>query len=121
MQNSKTKTKPDKKLTNINTQPAAPPKRTTFTYIRKPTTFINKIFKHTNIKIAYHTNNTIQETLTPKAHNHNKFSATGVHQFTPPDCSKAYTGQPQRTSPDDVINTCTPSETTVFPQNLPNV
>ena len=87
MQNSKTETKPDKKLTNGN-----PPKWVIFTYIGKETTYITKIFKHTNIKIAYYTNNTIQETLTPKAHNHEKFSATGVHKLTLPDCSKAYTG-----------------------------
>jgi hypothetical protein len=33
----------------------------TFTCIGKETVYITKIFKHTNIKIAYHTNNTVQE------------------------------------------------------------
>jgi hypothetical protein len=74
-----------------------------------------------NIKTAYHTNNTIQETLTPKAHNHKKFWGTRVYKLTPPDCSKAYTGQPWRTSLEDMINTSRPSETTVIPQNLPNI
>jgi hypothetical protein len=88
MQNSKTQTKPGKKLTNINTHlPLL--KRITFTYIGKPTTFITKIFKHTNIRIAYQTNNTIQGTLTPKAHNHKNFSATGVYKLTLSDCSNA--------------------------------
>jgi len=66
MENSKAQTKPDRKLSNINTPPPPQKKRYTFTYIGKQTTFITKIFKHTNIKTAYHTNNTIQETLTPK-------------------------------------------------------
>ena len=34
----------------------------TFTYIRKETTYITKIFKHSNIKVAYRTNNTLQNT-----------------------------------------------------------
>jgi len=55
MVNPKIQIKPDKKLTNGN-----PPKWVIFTYIGKETTYITKIFKHTNIKIAYLTNNTIQ-------------------------------------------------------------
>jgi hypothetical protein len=35
-----------------------PPKCATFTYTGKETTYITKIFQHTNIKIAYLTNNT---------------------------------------------------------------
>ncbi len=65
----------------------------TFTYIRKETTYITKIFKHTNIMIAYRTNNTIQDNLTPQTHSHNKFSATRVYKLTCPDCGKAYIGQ----------------------------
>ena len=42
-----------------------------------------------NIKVAYRTNNTIQENLTPKTHNREKFSATGVHKLTYPDGGKA--------------------------------
>jgi hypothetical protein len=57
MENSIIKTKPVKK----NSQTVIP-KQTwaTFTYIAKETTYITKIFKHANIKIAYLTNNTIQ-------------------------------------------------------------
>ena len=55
-----------------------------------------KIFRHTNIKIAYRTNNTIQENFTPKTHNHEKVSATGVFRLTCLDCSKAYIGQTER-------------------------
>jgi len=35
----------------------------TFTYIGKETTYITKLFKHTNIKIAYVTNNSIELNL----------------------------------------------------------
>ena len=123
MENSKTQTKPHKKFTNINTPPPLPTKKKGLHLLTLPkqSTFITKIFKHTNINIAYHTNNTIQETLTPKTHNHEKCSATGVYKLTCPDCSKTYTGQPQRNSPEDMINTCARSETIVIPQNLPNI
>ena len=90
MENSKTQTKPDQGTHKYTY--TSPPKGATFTNIGKQTTFITKILKHTNIKIAYHTNNTIQETLTTKIHNHEKCSATGVYKLTCPDCSKAYTG-----------------------------
>jgi predicted RNA-binding Zn-ribbon protein involved in translation (DUF1610 family) len=65
-------------------------------YIGKETTHITKIFKHTNIKMAYRTNNIIQGNLTPKTHNHKIFSATRVHKLTCPDCGKAYIGQTGR-------------------------
>jgi hypothetical protein len=54
----------------------------TFIYIGKETTYTTKIFKHTDIKIAYRTNNTIQGNLTPETHNHNTCSATGVYKLT---------------------------------------
>jgi len=64
------------------------------TIARKPHTSL----KHsdTKIKIAYRTNNTSQENFTPKTHNHEKFSATGVFKLTRVDCSKAYMGQTGR-------------------------
>jgi predicted RNA-binding Zn-ribbon protein involved in translation (DUF1610 family) len=61
----------------------------------KETTYITNIFKHSNIKIAYHTNNFVQQNLTPKTHN-DKFSATGVYKSACPDCGKAYIGQTTR-------------------------
>jgi hypothetical protein len=56
------------------------------------------MFRHADIEIAHRTNNTIQENFTPKTHNHEKFSATGVFKLTRVDCSNAYTGQTE-TSP----------------------
>jgi hypothetical protein len=52
--------------------------------------------KHTNIKIAYRTNNFVQQNLIPKTHYHDKFSATGVYKLTCPNCGKAYIGQTRR-------------------------
>lgn len=54
---------------------------------------VTKIFRHTDIKIAYRTNNTIQEKVTPKTHNHEKFPPSGIYKLTCPDYGKAYTGQ----------------------------
>jgi len=45
------------------------------------------------MKVAYRTNNTIQENLTPKTHIHKKFLATGIYKLTCLDCGKTYIGQ----------------------------
>ena len=74
-----------------------------------------------NIKIAYCTNTTIQENLTPKTHNYKKFSAGGVYKLTRPDCGKAYIGQTEKKSTKDILNIYSPSETIIFLQNLPNI
>jgi len=50
----------------------------TFIYIGKETTYITNIFKHSDIRIAYRTNNTIQNFLTHKAHYFDKFSSQGT-------------------------------------------
>jgi len=62
------------KLNTIPTPPPEPPhqppakKWCTFTYIGKEATKITKLFKDTNLQIAYRTNNTIQKHLTQKNH-----------------------------------------------------
>jgi len=62
MENSKTQT---------NSQIEIPKQKwATFTYIGKEITYITKIFKHTNINIAYLNNNTIQGNLTTKTNNY---------------------------------------------------
>ena len=45
------------------------------------------------MQLAHRTNNFVQKNLTPKTHNHNKLSATGVYRLTWPDSGKAYIGQ----------------------------
>jgi len=66
------------------------------TYIGRETTYITKIFKHTNIKIAYRTNNTLQNYLTYNVHNQHKFTQSGIYKLTCPNCGKAYIGQTGR-------------------------
>jgi hypothetical protein len=68
----------------------------TFTYIGKETTYITKIFKHSNIKVADRTNNTLQKHLTHSIQNHDKFTRSSVYKLTCPDCGKAYAGQTGR-------------------------
>ena len=86
---------PNSKENQIRNSQIAIPKQkwATFTYISKETTYITKIVKRANINIAYRTNITIQDNLSPKIHNRDKFSATAVYKLTCPDCSKAYIGQ----------------------------
>ena len=67
-----------------------------FTYVGKGNTYISNIFKQSDIKIAYRTNNTIQNHLTYKNQNSDKFSLSGVCKLTCPDCKKAYKGQTER-------------------------
>jgi hypothetical protein len=45
-----------------------------FTYTGKETTFITKLFTHTNVKIAYRTNNNLIHHLTPSPHPHDIFT-----------------------------------------------
>jgi len=68
----------------------------TFTYIGKETTYITKIFKHSNIKITYRTNNTLQKHLTTSSQNLDKFTQSGIYKLTCPDCGKSYVGQTGR-------------------------
>jgi len=63
-----------------------------FTYIGKETRFITKLFKDTNVRIAFTINNTIGKRLameqkTPQC----KYDKSGVYQLTCPDCKKKYT------------------------------
>lgn len=67
-----------------------------FTYIGKKTTYITNIFKHSNIRITYGTNNTLQNHLGQTTQNVDKFSLSGVYKLTCPDCKKAYIGQTGR-------------------------
>jgi len=43
-----------------------------FNLFGKETTYITKVFKHTNLRIAYRTNNSIEENLKPKTQTTNK-------------------------------------------------
>ena len=88
-----TKQKP--RHTDKTTQPEKQ-KWTTFTYTGRETTYITNIFKKTNLKIAYKTNNTIDKRLTHKTHKTDKYTQSGIYKLTCPVCNKAYVGQTGR-------------------------
>ena len=67
-----------------------------FTYTGKETTYITKLFRHTNIKIAYRTNNNLLRHLTPNPQPLDPLTRSGVYRLSCPDCSKAYIGQTGR-------------------------
>jgi len=62
-----------------------------FTYIRKETKFITKLFKNTTLKIAFTTKDSIRNLLYIQyKHTQNKFDKCGVYQLPCPDCNKKY-------------------------------
>jgi hypothetical protein len=65
-----------------------------FTYVGRETRDITKIFKNTNLKVTFGTNNTIGKLLTTRhEHNRSKFENIGIYQLTCPTCNKKYIGQ----------------------------
>jgi hypothetical protein len=72
----------------------------TFTYIDRETKRITKIFKTTNLKIAFKTTNTIQNHLCNlKEPNPRKdpYQKSGIYQLTCKECNQKYIGQTGRT------------------------
>jgi len=67
-----------------------------FTYVGKETSYITNIFRKTDLKITFRTNNTIESLLSSKNHTLEKYSLSGVYRLTCPDCHKAYIGQTGR-------------------------
>jgi hypothetical protein len=57
---------------------------------------ITNIFRHTDIQLAFRTNNTIQNLLTQRNPNPDKFSSSGVYKLICPECGKANVGQTGR-------------------------
>jgi hypothetical protein len=66
-----------------------------FTYIGRETRVITKLFKKSNVKIAFTTSNNLESLL--KYHTArdatNKFNRNGVYQLRCPTCNKKYIGQ----------------------------
>jgi hypothetical protein len=77
-------------------EPTTPPKWASFTYIGKETSYITNIFRHTELKIALRTKNTIGKLLTPKNPNRDPYSQLGTYRLTCPDCGKVHIGQTGR-------------------------
>ena len=65
------------------------------TYEGNQTKFITKLFKNTNTKISFTTENTTAKLLTQinKGINSNKFNRNVVYQLTCKECNKKYIGQ----------------------------
>jgi chromosome condensin MukBEF complex kleisin-like MukF subunit len=58
--------------------------------------YITNAFKHTDLKIAFRTNSTIENWLKQRNRLSDKFSSSGVYKLTCPDCHKTYVGQTGR-------------------------
>jgi hypothetical protein len=71
-------------------------KWTVFTYTGKETMYITNLFKRSDLRITFRTNNTLHNLLTHKTHHQDKFTRSGVYRLTWPDCGKAYVGQTGR-------------------------
>ena len=91
--NTKTHTQQE----TLPTQTIHKTKLATFTYVGPQTKFITKLFKNTNLNIAYKTNNTIGKLLTPNnTSTSDKFNKSGIYQLTCLDCNMKYIGQTGR-------------------------
>jgi hypothetical protein len=77
--------------TNANQQHQAT-KWATFTYYGKETKGIAKLFKETNIKLAFRTKNTIQNLVKPRLQQ-DEYENSGVYQMRCMDCPLKYIGQ----------------------------
>jgi len=92
-----TKEKPKNKKKNEK-PPARPHRWAKFTYTGKETRHITKLFKETNIQIAYSTKNNIRHLLKHKQNDdtQNTYNKNGVYQLTCTECNKRYVGQTGR-------------------------
>ena len=94
-----------RKKQNYNTQ-TQKRKWARFTYVGKEIRFITKLFKDTNVTVAFTMNNTIGKRLSMEHKTQCKYDksgvyqckydTSGVYQLTCPDCKMTYTGQTGR-------------------------
>ena len=99
LQNNSFPIHPRTPKTHIKPPPLNAPtkqKWTTFTYTGPETSYITKLFKHTDLKIAYRTSNNIRSYLSHNTRTKDIFTQSGVYELTCPDCGKAYVGQTGR-------------------------
>jgi hypothetical protein len=77
---------PQKPKTLFDPPPPQGPheKLTTFTYTGPESTYITKLFKHINLKIAYCTSNNIQSYLTQNTHTKEIYAQSGVYKLNMP-------------------------------------
>ena len=68
-----------------------------FTYVGKETRRITKLFKNTNVRIAFTTNNNLGKLLNSQDDQKpDKYDKNGVYQLKCPTCPNKYTGQTGR-------------------------
>ena len=68
-----------------------------FTYIGKATRSVTKLFRDTQVKIAYTTNNNLERLLRYNSTGtENKYGKSGTYQLSCPTCNKKYIGQTGR-------------------------
>ena len=91
IQRNTTRQKPNKKVNKNNTKWA------TFTYYSPKVRKITKLFKHTDIKIAFKNNNTISQILRLKTTNNTQiYIKSGIYKLTCQTCQQVYVGQTNR-------------------------
>jgi hypothetical protein len=64
-----------------------------FTYVGRETRAITTIFKNTNVKVTFGTDNTIGKILTRQEYNKSRYENNGINQLTYLTCNMKYTGQ----------------------------
>jgi hypothetical protein len=77
------------------------PKKSTETKTKKwaiftfhsPIIQVINIFRDTNLKITFRTNNTLQSILNTRQHNKNTYTQSGVYKVVCHTCSNSYIGQ----------------------------
>jgi hypothetical protein len=90
-------TKSYKKKTPSNTTPKETRKWATFSYIGKEVRTITKLFRNTEIRIAYKTRNTIQHLLQLKENNDpDIYNHSGIYEISCKSCNLKYIGQTGR-------------------------
>ena len=67
----------------------------TFTYINNKMTKLTKLFKNTDIKIAYKTNKNKLQNLN-SSHNKDNTTTNGIYKIECQDCNKCYIGQTKK-------------------------
>jgi hypothetical protein len=85
-----------KKKKQKNTIPNETRKWSTFTYVGKETRVITRLFRNTNIHIAYKTNNTLQKHLQIKNIDPDKYNNSGIYEIKCNSCQLKYIGQTGR-------------------------
>jgi hypothetical protein len=92
----------------------------TFTYVRKETTFITDLFKKTDIKFVFRTNNNIQKLLMHKQQVTDIQSQSAVYKLTCPDLGRHMWGRLAEILPHGSKSTKTPSEQPATHLTSPN-